>query len=512
MTPMTPMAPPGDFAHTLWVGLKADTPLIWPQLLLWVAATLMIWPLDSWLLKGMPKQKWANFTLVILALTAFLMASTPSGTGFSGMYAVDGLTRGFQWLCLIASALAVLLSQQVLDDLQEQTVEYYALILLSLSGMLFLCGATDFVSLYFSLELMAICIYILVAYFRNQARGVEAGIKYFLLGAFSSGILLYGISLIYGVAGGTTTNFATLNDTLALVPKSNSLLVFAGVLMVLVGMAFKVAAVPFHMWSPDAYEGAPTPITAFMATAPKAAALAAFLRVFGTAFQGVAHEWIPALTYIAGASMILGNIAAVKQQSLKRLLAYSSIAHVGYMLLGVLSHDPVAGAQAVWLYMFTYLIMTIGAFAVVIHLQGKGEGERIEDFRGLGHRQPFLAFAMLVFLLSLAGIPPLIGFFGKFYLFKLAIEQGYTTLTVLALLTSAISAFYYLGVINQMYFKEGGEEGRAALGGALQPIVMGACALVLVGILFGPRLLEWTADITWKAPAAVSVLDKPRVP
>lgn len=506
---MTPMVPAGGFAHLLLEALKRDTPLIWPQIILWISATVMIWPLDSWLLKAMPKKKWADFTLVILAVTAFFMITTPSGHGFNGMYAVDGLTRGFQWLCLIATALAVLLSQRVLDELREQTAEYYALILLSLSGMLFLCGATDFVSLYFSLEMMAVCIYILVAYFRNQDRGVEAGVKYFLLGAFSSGILLYGISLLYGAAGGTTTNLAALNSALALTPKSNSLLVFSGVLMVLVGMAFKVAAVPFHMWSPDAYEGAPTPITAFMATAPKAAALAAFLRIFGTAFHGVSNEWITPLTYIAGASMILGNIAAVKQQSMKRLLAYSSIAHVGYMLLGVLSHDSVAGAQAVWLYMLTYLFMNTGAFAVVIHLQGKGEGERIEDFRGLGHRQPFTAFAMMVFLLSLAGIPPLLGFFGKFFLFKLAIEQGYTTLTVIALLTSAVSAFYYLNVVNQMYFKEGGEEGTEALGGVLKPIVMGACALVLVGILLGPKLMDWTSRITWKAPAVVSVLDQP---
>jgi len=505
---MTPMTPTPEFAQLLWEALKRDTPLIWSQLILWVSATLMIWPLDSWLLKGMPKQKWGNFTLVILAVTGLFMATTPSGTGFNGMYAVDGLTRGFQWLCLIASALAVMLSQRVLDEMKEQTAEYYALILFSLSGMLFLCGATDFVSLYFSLELMAICIYILVAYFRTQDRGVEAGIKYFLLGAFSSGILLYGISLLFGAAGGTTTNLAALNSALALAPNTNSLLVFSGVLMVLVGMAFKVAAVPFHMWSPDAYEGAPTPITAFMATAPKAAALAAFLRIFGTAFQGVSNEWITPLTYIAGASMILGNIAAVKQQSMKRLLAYSSIAHVGYMLLGVLSHDAEAGAQAVWLYMLTYLFMNAGAFAVVIHMQGKGEGERIEDFRGLGHRQPFVAFAMMVFLLSLAGIPPLIGFFGKFYLFKLAIEQGYTTLTVIALLTSAISAFYYLGVVNQMYFKEGGEEGREPLGGALQQIIVGACAVVLVGILFGPKLLDWTARIGWKTATVTSVLDQ----
>ena len=211
-------------------------------------------------------------------------------------------------------------------------------------------------------------------------------------------------------------------------------------------------------------------------------------------FHGVTSDWVLPLTYIAGASMILGNVAAVRQESMKRLLAYSSIAHVGYMLLGVLSGDPRAGAQAVWLYMLIYIVMNTGAFAVVIYLQGKGEGERIEDFKGLGRKHPVLAFAMMVFLLSLAGIPPLVGFFGKFYLFKLAIEQGYVTLTTIALLTSAVSAYYYLGVVKEMYFKQ--PEGEAApMGAAAVFIVSVACALVLVGTAFGPWLLDWAMKI-----------------
>jgi len=324
---------------------------------------------------------------------------------------------------------------------------------------------------------------------------VEAGLKYFLLGAFSSGILLYGISLLFAAAGGVTTNLAELNGRLALVSANGSLLVYAGVLMVLVGFAFKVAAVPFHMWSPDAYEGAPTPITAFMSMAPKAAALGAFLRVFGTGFQGIASDWMLPLAYIAGASMVLGNVAALRQQSLKRLLAYSSIAHVGYMLLGVMSGDAQAGAQAIWLYMLTYLLMQSGAFAILIYLQGKGEGERIDDFRGLGRRQPVLAFAMMVFLLSLAGIPPLVGFFSKFILFKLAIEQGHVALTVLALLTSAVAAYYYLNVVAVMYFKEAPETERAPMGSLATLVVTVSCALILVGTFFGFRLMDWMGRI-----------------
>jgi len=386
--------------------------------------------------------------------------------------------------------------------LKEQTVEYYALLLYGLAGMMFLCGASDLMTVYFSVELMAMCIYILVAYLRTQNRGVEAGLKYFLLGAFSSGILLYGISIVFAAAGGTTTNLVELGEKLPLATNSQNLLVFTGILMVLVGLCFKVAAVPFHMWSPDAYDGAPTPITAWMATAPKAAALAAFLRVFGTAFHGSLDQWSLPLQFVAGASMILGNVAAMKQQSMKRLLAYSSIAHVGYMLLGVLANDlsitdPLAanGARAVWLYMLIYLVMNNGAFAVVIHLQGKGEGERIEDFRGLHKTRPLLAFSMMVFLLSLAGIPPLVGFFGKFYLFKLAVERGFTFLVVIAMLTSAVSAYYYLGVVNQMYFGEPAEGEAPAVSRTILTIVVASMLLVVVGTAFGPQLLDWTGRV-----------------
>ncbi|MBP1627844.1 MAG: NADH-quinone oxidoreductase subunit [Holophagaceae bacterium] len=483
------------FAETLWGNLVSDLPLLVPVLFLWVVGTLMLWPLGSWLLKAMPKRQWSGITFVVLLITLVLVIKTPMASGFSGMFKVDGLTQGFQILSVVAAAITVILSQPQLNALQEQSVEYYALILFSTSGMMLLVGATDLVSLYMALELMALCIYILVGYLREQDRGIEAGVKYFLLGAFSSGLLVYGMSLIFAAAGGTTTNLAALNQALALAPHNSELMVFTGVLLVLAGFGFKVAAVPFHMWSPDAYEGAPTPITAFMSMAPKAAALGAFVRLFGTGFSGVHGDWAAPLSFMAGASMIVGNIAALRQQSMKRLLAYSSIAHVGYMLLGVLSHDSQAGAQAIWLYMLTYLLMQSGVFAVIIYLQGKGEGERIEDFRGLSKRRPVLAFAMLVFMLSLGGIPPLVGFFSKFYLFKLAIEQGFVTLTVLALLTSAISAYYYLNVVATMYFKEAPEGESQPLGSGLGIVVFATCLLVLVGTCLGPWLMDWTARI-----------------
>lgn len=483
-----------SFAQGLLEALTKDLPLLYGPALLAVAATLMLWPGDRFVAKG-SKKVWGFVAALVLLAAGALALSAPLGEGFNRMFRVDGLTKGFQVLCVMGGLITIALSQPQLNALKEQTVEYYALILFSVCGMMLLVGATDLVSMYFSLELMALCIYVLVAYLRHQERSVEAGLKYFLLGAFSSGILLYGISLLFAAAGGVTTNLAELNGRLALVSANGSLLVYAGALMVLVGFAFKVAAVPFHMWSPDAYEGAPSPITAFMSMAPKAAALGAFLRVFGTGFQGIASDWMLPLAYIAGASMVLGNVAALRQQSLKRLLAYSSIAHVGYMLLGVMSGDAQAGAQAIWLYMLTYLLMQSGAFAILIYLQGKGEGERIDDFRGLGRRQPVLAFAMMVFLLSLAGIPPLVGFFSKFILFKLAIEQGHVALTVLALLTSAVAAYYYLNVVAVMYFKEAPETERAPMGSLATLVVTVSCALILVGTFFGFRLMDWMGRI-----------------
>ena len=484
------------FAAGLWGTLLRDLPLLFPEILLIVTATLMIWPGDLFVPRN-EKRRWAFVSLFALAAAALFVARTPETSGFSDMFAMDGIARGFQLLVLAAGAITVLLSQLQLDALGEQTVEYYALLLFSVSGMLFLVGATDLVSIYFSLELMALCIYVLVGYLRTQERSIEAGVKYFLLGAFSSGILLFGISLLFGAAGGVTTNLLELNDRLALAPPSSSLQIYLGVLMVLVGFCFKVAAVPFHMWSPDAYDGAPTPVTAFMSMAPKAASLAAFLRVFGTGFGGVQSDWASPLAFVAAASMILGNVAALRQQTMKRLLAYSSIAHVGYMLLGVLAARVPGATQAVWLYMLTYLFMQSGAFAVVIYLQGKGEGERIEDFRGLGRTRPVLAFAMLVILLSLAGIPPLLGFFSKFYLFKLAIEQGHVTLTVIALLASAVSAYYYLAVVAMMYFKEPAPEAAAppVMGRVTTWVVGLSTALILLGTCFGAYLMDWVAKI-----------------
>lgn len=483
------------FSQGLWDSLMQGAPLIYPQILLIVVATLMLWPGDLFLAKG-EKHKWAPVAFLALLLSGALIFVGTPGEGFSGMYRVDGLARGFQALVILSALATVALSQRTLNALREQTVEYYALILFGTAGMLFLCGATDLVSVYFSLELMALCFYILVGYLRSQKRGVEAGMKYYLLGVFSSAIFLYGVSLLFMATGGLVTNLTELGQKLPMAAQSNSLLVFGGVLFILVGMCFKVAAAPFHQWSPDVYDGAPTPITAFMATASKAAALAAFLRIFGMAFHNLRDDWSLPLQFVAAASMILGNVAAIRQQSMKRMLAYSGIAHAGYMLMGVLAADTILGTQAVWLYALIYLFMSMGTFAIIIHIQKGGQGERIDDLRGLAKKRPGLAFAMLIFMFSMAGIPPLAGFFTKFYLFNIAVQNGLIGLVVIAVLTSAVSAFYYLWVVRQMYFHEGGAEIEAP-GTATSMIVTMACAVTLLATCFGPMLLDWAGRIGW---------------
>lgn len=482
------------FAINLLEALQQDTLLIFPQIILIATAAIMLWPGDLFV----PKEKkhyWAFIAIAALAVSGLFVASTPIACGFSNMFKVDNTTKSFQYLILISGIITILLSKVYLDTLNKQTVEYYSLLLFSITGMLFLVGSIDLVSIYFSMELMALSIYILVAYLKSKERSIEAGIKYFLLGAFSSGIFLFGISLLFAVEGGTTTNLIELNEHLALIPMSNNLLMLVGIIMVILGFCFKVAAVPFHMWSPDIYDGAPTSITAFISVAPKIASIAAFLNVFGN-LNNVSSHWVAIIACVAAGSMIIGNVAALKQQTMKRLLAYSGIAHMGYTLLGAMNADVTNGTQTVWLYMFAYLIMQFGIFTIVIFLQNKNDGERIDNFRGLAKTHPLLAFAMMVLMLGLAGIPPLLGFLSKFYIFKLAIEHDQLILTTIALLTSAISAYYYLAVIALMYFKEPVVtiEPRP-LGFINALLISSSCTFTLLGICFSSYIMDLVAMV-----------------
>jgi NADH-quinone oxidoreductase subunit N len=378
-------------------------------------------------------------------------------------FMADGFSLYFKLLFLAAAALTILMSLRYLDYEKAQAGEYYALILIATVGMMFMASGTDFVVLYIGLELMALSIYVLVDFTRQERRSNEAALKYFLLGAFSSGIFLYGVSLIYGTTG--ATNLLDIKAAVAAGVDQHRLLV-VGAILATVGLAFKVAAVPFHMWTPDAYEGAPTAITAFMSTAVKAAAFAFMLRIYVDGLLGIARDWVPLIALLAAASMTVGNITAILQDNVKRLLAYSSIAHAGYALMGLVAIGALDGSgarldglgsreyglMAILVYMGVYTFMNLGAFAVVVKLRRETTvGDRIEDFTGIGRSHPALGFAMLVFLLSLAGIPCTAGFIGKWWLFGAALRAGYGWLAVLAVVNSAISLYYYVRIVVVMF-------------------------------------------------------------
>jgi NADH-quinone oxidoreductase subunit N len=376
------------------------------------------------------------------------------------MLAVDQLAVYFKLLMLAASAIAILMAAGFLERAGYGGGEFVALILYATLGMFIMASGTNLASLYVGLELMALSVYVLVGYFKLETKSNEGAVKYFVLGALSSGVLLYGISLVYGTTG--TLDLVTIRQQLTAVPQDN-LTLLLGIVLVSFGMLFKVAAVPFHVWTPDAYEGAPTPVTAFMSVGPKAAAFAMFLRLFVVAFAPEVEYWRMILWLAAAATMIYGNVAALTQDNVKRMLAYSSIAHAGYALMGLVAASAM-GTWSVLMYMLVYAFMNLGAFGFVILLESKGyAGETVEDYAGLARRHPGAAALMLWFMLALAGIPPTAGFMGKLYLFAAAVEGGYVLLTVIAVIMSAVSLYYYFRIVVQMYMKDGEDTEPATL-------------------------------------------------
>ena len=374
----------------------------------------------------------------------------PAGklTTFGGSFIVDDFARFLKILALIGSAATLILSTEFLADPSRRIFEYSILVLLSTLGMMVLISAGDLIMLYLGLELMILALYVVAASNRDNAKSTEAGLKYFVLGALSSGMLLYGASLIYGFTG--TVSFAGI----AAAATTGSIGIVFGLVFLLAGLCFKVSAVPFHMWTPDVYEGAPTPVTAFFASAPKVAALAVFTRVALTAFPGIVPQWQQIVVFVAIASMVLGSFAAIGQTNIKRLMAYSSIGHMGFALVG-LAAGTVEGAQGVLVYISIYVAMTLGTFAVILTMKRNGQHvENISDFAGLSRTNPLLAFFFAMLLFSLAGIPPLAGFFAKFYVFVAAIKAGLFTLAVIGVLASVVGAYYYLTIIKVMYFDE----------------------------------------------------------
>jgi NADH-quinone oxidoreductase subunit N len=392
-----------------------------------------------------------SMSILLLIGVAILVLWVPAGRHvlFNGSFVVDDFARFFKMLALIGSAGALLLSLDYLRAERQAKFEYGTLFLLSTLGMFMLISAADLIALYLGLELMSLSLYVVAAYERDNARSTEAGLKYFVLGALSSGMLLYGASLIYGFTG--TVNFAGIAKATS---QGAGIGLIFGLVFLFVGFCFKISAVPFHMWTPDVYEGAPTPVAAFFAAAPKVAGVAIFVRASMVAFHGIAHEWQQIVVFVSIASMTLGAFAAIGQRNIKRLMAYSSIGHMGFALVG-LDADSAQGVQGVLIYMSIYVTMTLGAFAVILSMRRDGKlVENIGDLAGLSRTHPTMAFFLAMLLFSLAGIPPLAGFFAKFYVFLAAINAGLYVLAVIGVLTSVIGAYYYLAIVKIIYMDE----------------------------------------------------------
>ena len=384
-------------------------------------------------------------------LTAILVLGAPEGTGFGGQIVSDAFSRFTRLLILLGAAAGVALSIDYNAHEGLDRFEYPVLLLFATLGMLIMVSANDLMTLYVGLELLSLSLYVVAAFRRDDERSAEAGLKYFVLGALASGLLLYGSSLVYGFSG--TTNFDRIADALS-DPAKASAGVVVGLVFVMAGLAFKVSAVPFHMWTPDVYEGAPTPVTAFFAAAPKVAAIALFARVLGGPFGDLAGQWQQVIVVTSLLSMLLGAFAAIGQENIKRLMAYSSIGHIGYALVGLAAASE-AGMRGLLVYMAIYLLMNLGAFAVLVAMRRQGRAvERIADLAGVAKTDLGMAVWMAIFMFSMAGIPPLAGFFGKMFVFKAAIDSGLWTLAIVGVLSSVVSAYYYLRIVKVMFFDE----------------------------------------------------------
>ncbi len=467
--------------------------LILPELILAAGALVLI------LIGAMQGERSApginilSFLLIVLAAVAVAVQPSETARAFGNAFVVDGFSRFMKMLSLIGSAAALVLADEEFRRAKLARFEFPILVVLSTLGMMVMISANDLISLYVGLELQSLAIYVICAFDRDNVRSTEAGLKYFVLGALSSGMLLYGASLTYGFAG--TVSFQGIAAALQ-GPQSAG--VIFGLVFIAAGLAFKISAVPFHMWTPDVYEGAPTPVTAFLAAAPKMAAMAMTVRVFVGAFPGIHSQWVQIVVFLAIASMALGAFAAIGQRNIKRLMAYSSIGHMGYALVGLAS-GTTEGVNGVLVYMSIYLAMTLGTFACILAMRRDGKlVEEIDDLSGLASAQPGMAFLLGMLLFSLAGIPPLAGFFAKFYVFAAAIKAGYVTLSVIGVVTSVIGSYYYLRIVKLMYF----DEPR----GAYEPMPL--TLKIVLGLSSAVVLLFWVlpAPLLSAASAAANSL------
>jgi NADH-quinone oxidoreductase subunit N len=431
---------------------------------------------------------------LIVALGLSLAQIGREQVAFSGMVVVDGFATYINVLLLGAGLVAIVLAYDYIERMGINRSEYYILLLYSISGMMLMAVAADLIVVFLALELLSIPLYILAGFARPRPDSEEAALKYFLLGAFAAGFLVYGVALIFGATG--TTSLAGIvqqvnADTVDL------FLLAIGAAFIMIGLGFKVAAVPFHMWTPDVYQGAPSSVTAFMAVGAKAAGFAALIRVFFVAFSAIAIDLTPVLWMVAVLTMVLGNVVAIAQSNIKRMLAYSSIAHAGFILMALVPYGqeniaPHAVAAALF-YLLAYAITNLGAWAVVIALEkAEGVGLEIQDYAGLGRKYPLLGVAMTVFMLSFTGVPPTLGFIGKFYLFSVVVDGGMIWLAIIGVLTSLVSAYYYLRVVVYMYMSEGEPEVPRQTWVSLTATV--AAVAVVVLSIFSEPLLTWASE------------------
>jgi NADH-quinone oxidoreductase subunit N len=487
-----------------------DTVFIIPEIVLAIGASILLLAPVSGKRVASRSPKWAM--LVVLALTAVavivcsrVVPDLPQTIGFGDMFALDAFSVFFKLLFIFAVAMVTLLSEDFLRESRYSPWEYYSLLAFALCGMLFMASGVHLITIYVGLELMSLSSYILAGYYKNEQKSTEAAMKYFILGAVSSAILLYGISLIYGVCG--SLNLPDIDRAMSTLITNDALMV--GIMLLAAGLCFKIAAAPFHVWTPDVYEGSPTPVTAFLSTASKAAAFAVFARVFYLGLHHFQLDWSFVLATVSALSMIVGNIAAITQDNIKRMLAYSSIGHAGYVLLGIISLNPM-GLRGVLVYSLVYVFATLGIWAIILMMRRhEYAGEQITDFEGLHSRSPMWAFGMVIFLLSLGGIPPTAGFIGKYFLFAAAVQAGFGWLAIIAVLMSAVSMFYYLRIVVAMYLRDG--RGEVSVSGGLK-FVAALClvATLLLGILPRPLIDQATLSSRWLVTRVALIPDARR--
>jgi NADH-quinone oxidoreductase subunit N len=489
------------------VNLQADLLVLLPELILAIGAMALLLAgavfatgdgLPAGSEKSLPAIGWGAILLLVAAGAAVLLGPDHA-SAFQGAFVADGFSRFAKILILSGAALSILLADEFFSSLQLSRFELPVVMLLATLGMLLMVSASSFLSLYMGLELQSLALYVLAAFNRDHLRSTEAGLKYFVLGALSSGMLLYGISLIYGFTG--STSFAAIAAATQNIGSGGapSLGVIFGIVFLIAGLAFKVSAVPFHMWTPDVYEGAPTPVTAYFATAAKVASLCLFLRAILTPFPDLVHEWRQIIVFISVLSMALGAIAAIGQKNIKRLMAYSSIGHMGYALLG-LAAGTALGTRGVLIYLAIYVFTNLGVFACIQAMQRRGKAvETISDLAGLARNDIKLAIVFALLFLSLAGLPPLAGFFAKFYVFLAAIQAGLLVPAVLGVLASAIGLVYYLRLVKLMFFDEPAE--------AFDPVSgLGSKAILVLSLLVTLFFIVAASPVITAADAAAKAL------